>query len=183
MPGRVGPGLAGMAAGLDQDGGGTACVDEIPALVRAGKIAPARIEQSFRRQMRARLRLGMMDPPALNDQNRVKFAAVESAAHLRLARRAAAFGLVAAPTELAEPMLTTALRSSGSSVSTRKFAAMALGENSARVGTAAAAALAATLRCDGSVFVRATAASGAGASGSQQDPADHLRGRPRGGAA
>ena len=82
--------IAGMAAGLDQDGGGTDCVDEIPALVRAGKIAPARIEQSFRRLMRARLRLGMMDPPALNDQNRVKFAAVESAAHLRLARRAAA---------------------------------------------------------------------------------------------
>ena len=79
-------------------------------------------------------------------------------------RRAAAFGLVAAPTELAEPTLTEALRSSASSVSTRKFAAMALGENSA-VGTAAAAALGATLRSDDSVFVRATAASALGSIG------------------
>ena len=65
-------------------------MDEIPSLVRAGKLTSARIETSFRRLMLMRLRLGMFDPPAMNRQNYVMFSNVESSAHLTLARRAAA---------------------------------------------------------------------------------------------
>ena len=80
--------LAGMRAGLDQDGGGTACVDEIPDLVSAGSLSPGRVELSFRRLMKARLELGMFDPPAEEIGNSLPFSAVESQQHLSLARRA-----------------------------------------------------------------------------------------------
>jgi hypothetical protein len=49
-----------VQAGLDQDGGGTAALKEIPGLVAAGRLSEARIATSFRRLMRQRIRLGML---------------------------------------------------------------------------------------------------------------------------
>jgi beta-glucosidase len=54
-----------LEAGVDQFGG-EACPEVIVALVRAGKVSEARIDQSIRRILRDTFRLGMFDNPYLD---------------------------------------------------------------------------------------------------------------------
>ena len=82
--------MKGLQAGLDQDGGGTAAIKLIPGLVKSGQISSERVALSFRRLMRQRIRLGMLDPPASVEYNKLRFDTVlESANHTQIARVAA----------------------------------------------------------------------------------------------
>lgn len=53
----------GIQAGMDQEGGGNACVSMLPALVANGTVNASAVSTAFRRLLRVRLRLGMLDPP------------------------------------------------------------------------------------------------------------------------
>lgn len=88
---------AGLAAGLDQEGGGGPTYPPvqsgIPAALAAGTVTVAQLETAVRRLMKARLRLGMFDPPASLAYNFITHAEVASAAHLVLAEKAARAGV------------------------------------------------------------------------------------------
>ena len=87
----------GLTAGLDQEGGGGPAYPPvqtgIPLALAAGNITTAQLTTAVRRLMRARLRLGMFDPPASNPYNAITMADVASPAHLALAELAARKGM------------------------------------------------------------------------------------------
>jgi hypothetical protein len=65
----------------------------IPVALAAGNLTLPQLEVAVRRLLRARLRLGMFDPPESNPYNFITHEAVASDAHLALAEKAAREGL------------------------------------------------------------------------------------------
>lgn len=84
----------GLNAGMDQEGGGTSVITQLAAAVAGGWTSADKIAQAFRRLFRARINLGMLDPPTLVPWNYYNYSMVASAAHLAMARLAAAKGTV-----------------------------------------------------------------------------------------
>ena len=89
----------GLNAGLDQEGGFGSydVVDAIPAAVESGAVSAPTVQAAFRRLMRIRLRLGMLDPPstvAPMNASYVPEKQCETDARLALAQRAAREGIV-----------------------------------------------------------------------------------------
>jgi beta-glucosidase len=81
----------GLNAGMDQEGGGTKAIDQLGQAVKDGKTSAKAIETAFRRLMRARIRLGMFDPPADVSYNDIVYDATELAtndAHNAINRQA-----------------------------------------------------------------------------------------------
>ncbi len=89
---------AGLAAGLDQEGGGGPTYPPvqigIPAGLADGTVTMASLEVAVRRLMAARIRLGMFDPPSMNPWNAITQDAVASPKNLALAELAAREGMV-----------------------------------------------------------------------------------------
>ena len=82
----------GINAGMDQEGGGNAAISQLHKAVNDSMTTVAAVEQSFRRVMRARIRLGMFDPPTTVAYNNIFFNATELAgnkAHRAVNTRAA----------------------------------------------------------------------------------------------
>ena len=88
---------AGLAAGLDQEGGGGPTYPPvqvgIPAALTNGTVTLAQLETAVRRLMLARLRLGMFDPPASVGYNNITHDAVASPTNIALAELAAREGM------------------------------------------------------------------------------------------
>ena len=81
---------AGLNAGLDQEGGGTRAIEQIPEALENGWVSDDVINEAFRRLFRVRIRLGMHDPPTMVVWNQLKNTTiVENMPHLELARYAA----------------------------------------------------------------------------------------------
>ena len=85
---------AGLNAGLDQEGGGTSVISSIADAVAQNLTTEARVESAFRRLMRTRITLGMLDPPTLVRYNSFGARDLRSAAATALNRRAAASAVV-----------------------------------------------------------------------------------------
>eukprot|EP00730_Choanoeca_flexa_P007214 TRINITY_DN12297_c0_g2_i2.p1 TRINITY_DN12297_c0_g2~~TRINITY_DN12297_c0_g2_i2.p1 ORF type:complete len:901 (+),score=146.73 TRINITY_DN12297_c0_g2_i2:2-2704(+) len=79
----------GINAGLDQEGGGTSCISELPAAIAAGMTTAAKVETSFRRLFHKRIELGMLDPPTHSSYNAIPFSVVANKGHIALTREAA----------------------------------------------------------------------------------------------
>eukprot|EP00937_MAST-01D_sp_MAST-1D-sp2_P005271 g5271.t1 len=75
-----------VSVGWTRRGGGTAAVAALPAALRAGTARAANVTSSFRRLYRARLRLGMLDPP---DPARTPWNALRMEEECQTAARAA----------------------------------------------------------------------------------------------
>lgn len=56
---------------MDQEGGGTSAIDELQTAINMGKTTEEYVDTAFRRLFRARIRLGMLDPPLRNPYNNV----------------------------------------------------------------------------------------------------------------
>lgn len=89
----------GINSGMDQEGGfgHYSPIDAMPDALAAGTVSEATIEQSFRRMMRVRMRLGMFDPPSMVPAMNSSFLPdqqCETEERLELARRAARDGAV-----------------------------------------------------------------------------------------
>ena len=80
---------AGINAGIDQEGGGTSAVAQLQAAVESKLTNSSTIATSFRRLMRARMKLGMLDPPQLSKFNHIGLSQLRSAETTALNRRAA----------------------------------------------------------------------------------------------
>eukprot|EP00936_MAST-01D_sp_MAST-1D-sp1_P000772 g772.t1 len=85
---------AGLNAGLDQEGGGTSVISSIADAIAQNLTTAARVESAFRRLMRTRITLGMLDPPTLVQYNSFSARDLRSAAATALNRRAAASAVV-----------------------------------------------------------------------------------------
>jgi len=86
---------AGLNAGLDQEGGGTRVIAQLEAAVAANLTTVAHVQAAFRRLMRVRIQLGMLDPPTtVGAYNALGRADLQTAAATALNRRAAAAGMV-----------------------------------------------------------------------------------------
>jgi len=84
----------GINAGLDQEGGGTAAISQLGAAVAAGTVAAGAVAESVRRLFRARLALGMLDPPTSHAWNELTAATeCQSAAKVALSRELAEQGV------------------------------------------------------------------------------------------
>ena len=92
-PDVTGAAVAGLSAGMDQEGGGGPLYPPvqtgIPLAVAAGRLTMAQVEQAVRRLLRVRLRLGLFDPPGSSLYDAITHAAVGSPAHIALAEEAA----------------------------------------------------------------------------------------------
>jgi beta-glucosidase len=75
----------GINGGCDQEGGGSVAIDFLPYAVEAGLVANATITASFRRLFRARISLGMFDPPRMVPFSNVSFTDISSAKHMQRA--------------------------------------------------------------------------------------------------
>ena len=84
----------GIGAGLDMEGGGTAAIDALPDAIRRGLTNAAAVAEAFKRVMRVRLRLGMLDPPRLVPWNFHRRDDAKDAATQKLNRLAAVSGIV-----------------------------------------------------------------------------------------
>jgi beta-glucosidase len=90
----------GINAGMDQEGGfgAYAAIDAMPNAVAAGNVSHATVVSAFRRLMRIRLRLGMLDPPSsvrpMDASTYNPDAQCQTDEKLALARRAARDGIV-----------------------------------------------------------------------------------------
>ena len=84
----------GINAGLDQEGGGTRAISQLQAAITSGATTVAHVEMAFRRLMRMRIRLGMLDPPLLNPYYILGKENLQTAKATALNRRAAAEGMV-----------------------------------------------------------------------------------------
>eukprot|EP00760_Papus_ankaliazontas_P001104 PhM_4_TR10387/c0_g1_i1/m.31063/K05349/bglX; beta-glucosidase len=84
----------GIEAGMDQEGGTTLAINELPALVKSGAVPRSLVEQAFRRIFRIRFRLGMFDPPTTVSWNTARNTTDVVAKHRALARTAAVSGMV-----------------------------------------------------------------------------------------
>jgi beta-glucosidase-like glycosyl hydrolase len=89
--------VAGLSAGLDQEGGGGPVYEPvqigIPDAFNTGLITLANLTVPVRRLMRARLRLGMFDPPASVAYNYLSLLDVASPDKVALAEKAARAGI------------------------------------------------------------------------------------------
>ena len=74
---------------MDQEGGGNGCVQTLPEAVKNGTVNASAVAQAFRRLFRARIRLGMLDPPVSVEYNRIDKSVAASEDHLDVALRAA----------------------------------------------------------------------------------------------
>lgn len=79
---------------MDQEGGGDQAITALPQALADKLVTVERINTSFRRLFRARLRLGLHDPPIANPANLIKndTTVLQSPEHLALARSAAVQG-------------------------------------------------------------------------------------------
>ena len=85
----------GLNAGLDQEGGGTSAIAQLASAVAAGLTTSAKIETAFKRLMRVRMQLGMLDPPSLlMDFNALDEKDLQTPKSTALNRLAAAKGMV-----------------------------------------------------------------------------------------
>ena len=78
---------------MDQEGGGTRAISQLPAAVAAGATTAEAVATSFRRLFAYRLRLGMLDPPTRVAYNNISYDVCASAPHIALAREAARKGI------------------------------------------------------------------------------------------
>ena len=85
---------AGLNAGLDQEGGGSSAIVTLPAAVSANLTTSQTVELAFRRLMRARLILGMFDPPNTSPYGKIGATSLKTAEATALNRRAAREGVV-----------------------------------------------------------------------------------------
>ena len=80
----------GLNAGMDQEGGGNKVIAQLEQAIKDKKTTPDKVATAFRRLMRIRIRLGMFDPPATVDYNKLQASSVGlSPEHLAVARTAA----------------------------------------------------------------------------------------------
>ncbi len=91
-PGPVESAALALKAGCDLNCGCT--YEHLPAALEAGLISEAELDVSVERLFRARLRLGMFDPPERVPFAAVAFDVIDSPEHRALARRAAQRSLV-----------------------------------------------------------------------------------------
>lgn len=84
----------GLNAGLDQEGGGNSAIMTLPAAVSANLTTSHTVEMAFRRLMRARLILGMFDPPDSSPYNKIGATSLKTLEATALNRRAAREGVV-----------------------------------------------------------------------------------------
>jgi beta-glucosidase-like glycosyl hydrolase len=105
--------IVGLAAGLDQEGGGGPTYppvqEGIPAAIADGRLTLADVEVAVRRLFRARLRLGMFDVPSANPYNAITHASVASPEHLALAELAAREGMTLLRNEVPQGGVNPAL--------------------------------------------------------------------------
>ncbi len=59
----------GLNAGMDQEGGGTSAIQQLPAALAAGMVSEQGIAAAFQRLFAVRIALGMFDPPAPQQVN------------------------------------------------------------------------------------------------------------------
>ena len=85
---------AGLNAGLDQEGGGKSAIVTLPAAVAANLTTARTVELAFRRLMRARLVLGMFDPPDSSPFGKIGASSLKTLEATALNRRAAREGVV-----------------------------------------------------------------------------------------
>lgn len=81
-----------MNAGIDQEGGGHAAIDQLPQAIVDGMTTNAEVERALRNLFRVRIRLGMLDPPTQVPYNEVRYNATElisNAKHTMVAKKAA----------------------------------------------------------------------------------------------
>jgi beta-glucosidase len=91
-PGPVESAAAALHAGCDLNCGCT--YEHLPAALESGLISEHELDLALGRLLRARLRLGMFDPPERVPFAAIPFEVVDSPAHRLLARQAAASSLV-----------------------------------------------------------------------------------------
>ena len=84
---------AGLNAGLDQEGGGTAAISQLQPAIEQKLTSAGAVTTAFARLMRARILLGMFDPPASNTYDRIGMSSVRTAAATALNKRAALEGI------------------------------------------------------------------------------------------
>ena len=89
----AGAAAAGLNAGLDQEGGGTSAIDQLLTAIDQKLTSKARVATAFGRLMRARVELGMFDPPSSNAYDRIGIGSVRTAAATALNKRAALEGI------------------------------------------------------------------------------------------
>jgi beta-glucosidase len=84
---------AGINAGLDQEGGGDGAISHMKEAIFKNKTTAAHVDEAFRRLFRARIRLGMLDPPSEVTPNQIYVPALDTlvndTAHLAVAEKAA----------------------------------------------------------------------------------------------
>jgi beta-glucosidase len=129
--------VVGLSAGMDQEGGGGPVYPPvqqgIPAAVQDGLIQEAQLQQAVRRLFRARLRLGMFDPPASLSYNSITHAEVASAEHLALAELAAREGMTLLKNAEPSGSSSAALPLSLSALSGKKLAVLGPNGNSSYI--------------------------------------------------
>ena len=84
----------GINAGLDQEGGGTSAISHLSDAVAHGLTNATVIGKAFRRLMRMRIRLGMLDPPTLMAYNKLGKESLRTESSTALNRKAASSGMV-----------------------------------------------------------------------------------------
>ena len=67
----------GLNAGMDQEGGGNSAISQLGQAIKDGKASAKGVETAFRRLMRARIRLGMFDPPTDVAYNNIVYNATD----------------------------------------------------------------------------------------------------------
>ena len=84
---------AALNAGLDQEGGGTTAIEQLQPAIDQKLTNASVVATAFGRLMRARVELGMFDPPSSNAYAAIGVAAVRTAAATALNKRAALEGI------------------------------------------------------------------------------------------
>jgi beta-glucosidase len=79
----VGAAADGLNAGMDQEGGGTAAIDQLSTAVQQNQTTALAVAASFRRLMLARIRLGMFDPPNTVEWNTLVYNTTELARYVK----------------------------------------------------------------------------------------------------
>lgn len=84
-----------LNAGLDQEGGGVSAISHLAAAVQHGLTNATAVEHAFRRLMRMRVRLGMLDPPSLMPEyTKLGVSDLQTKTSTALNRRVASSGMV-----------------------------------------------------------------------------------------
>jgi beta-glucosidase len=75
---------AALNAGLDQEGGGTTAIEQLQPAIDRKLTTASVVATAFGRLMRARIELGMFDPPSASAYGSIGIAAVRTAAATEL---------------------------------------------------------------------------------------------------